>query len=195
MFNLFGIKVGKYILFEKRNSAPLYNLPIDSNVRLVTDYNQLRYNTLGIQKSAMERLLQYDTKLLVCFDGDIPLGMMWGHRGSCYIRGPGIPLVQDKNSVYWFWIYTSPEARGRNVFNRLKDAFFSLYNEAHTFTALVEPGNEIMCRQMGKMGFIQSKRFIFFKSRNGSLLFEKCNKSQKNYISFELGNKRQLLII
>ena len=195
MVNILGITFGRYILYELYRPVQLCDLVFDSNVQLVTKYHQFKKNKLGILQESMDRLLQNSTDLFVYFEGDVALGMMWGHRGNCYIRGPGISLFQDEETIYWFWIYTAPEARGKNIYKTLRNTFFSHYNGINKFTALVEPANVIMRNEMSKMGFVETKRYIYVKCRDNSLQYVKCNKSQKNYIQLDKGNRHNLILI
>lgn len=194
MVCILGIRFGCYILFEKNDvsQSDQFN---DEEVKCITEFCLIKHNMLGIHQGTMERLLKHDSDLFVCFTGEIPVGMMWGHRGSCYVCGPGIPLVQDSDTVYWFWGLTLPEARGKNVFNRLRIAFFTHYSDTKAFTTLVEPGNKIMRRAMKKMGFVEAKRYYYIKSGSNSLLFEKIYKTNKTNIRIEHGNNDNLLEI
>ena len=195
MVNILGIKFGRYILYELCCPVQPSDVVFDSDVQLVTRYDQLKKNTLGILRESMDRLLLNYTDLFVYFEDDFPLGMMWGHRGSCFIRGPGIPLFQDEETVYWFWIYTVPYARGKNIYKKLRNSFFSHYKEIKKFTALVEPDNAIMIGEMSKMGFVEAKRYFYVKFGDNSLLYEKCGKSQNSSIHLENGNRHKLLLI
>lgn len=195
MVNILGLKLGRYILYELSSTQHSCDTIYDNNVRLVTNIDQLKYNTLGIQPEAMDRLLQNNTELFVYIENDYPLGMMWGHRGSCYVRGPGIPLLQDKDTVYWFWVFTLPEARGKNVYKRLKNAFFNHYKDSKGFTALVEPSNSIMRREMNKIGFKETKQYFYIKLLNTSLIFEQCITTHKFIFHIETGNRHNLVLI
>jgi len=195
MVNLFGIKVGSYLYYERCNSEQLSDQPIDNSVKVVTNFEQLKDNKLGIQQNIMENLLQNNSDLFVCFEGDVPLGMMWGHSGSCYVRGPGIPIIQGKDSVYWFWIFTLPEARGKNIFKRLKNAFFTHYKDSRCFTALVEPSNSIMRSEMDKIGFKETKQYYYVKLSNTALIIEQSCRTKKINFHIEMGNQHNLVLI
>ena len=181
MLSLFGLKIGKFILYESLNLKKQNNLV--ENVKLVSSIDCFDYTVLGLQYESATKLLQNRSDLFVYFEGLKPLGMMWGYRGSCYIRGPGISLVHDDDIVYWFWIYTVPEARGKNIYKSLKSAFFEHYKTAKGFIALVEPSNIIMRREIEKTGFVETKRYFYVNFKNHPLIFTTCDHKIKN-ISF-----------
>lgn len=195
MNNIIALSTGSYLLYELINPVNSCDLHFDTDVRLVTKYNELKNNTLGVNQENMERLLRNNSDLFVCFDRDIPVGMMWGHRGSCYIRGPGIPLLQDEETIYWFWVYTVPESRGKNVYKKLRDVFFCHYKSNNKFVALVDPGNKIMRKEMDKLGFVTNKQFYYIKINNVSFILEKCCKSQQIDFKVNFGNQNNYLII
>lgn len=165
---LFGIRFGKYIHYELYN--PREQNSTSDNVKLVSNIDHFDYKILGLHYESATKLLQNRSDLFVYFEGSKPLGMMWGYRGSCYIRGPGISLVHNDGIVYWFWIYTVPEARGKNVYKSLKSAFFQHYKTAKGFVALVEPSNTIMRREIEKIGFVETKRYFYINFKNKPLI-------------------------
>lgn len=195
MINMLSVKMGRYVLYELVRSLDTCCSSYDRNVRLVTDYMELKTNNLGIQKESIENLLPNNTDLFVYFEDELPLGMMWGHSGSCYIRGPGIPIIQEEDTVYWFWIYTVPEARGKNVFTKLSKHFFSHYSEVKKFTALVDPSNIIMKSEMNKLGFKVAKTFSYFKFGTTTILIDRNRQTNRYKISIEQGNSYNLLTI
>jgi hypothetical protein len=196
MFNFFGLRIGRYTLFEKRVSQNLCCCDLyDENVRIVRDLKGVDLGPLGIQADAVSKLLEHGIDLFVYFDGDIPLGVMCGHLGSCYIRGPGIPLIQDDETVYWFWIFTAPEARGKNIFNKMQRKFFNYYKDAKCFTAFVDPRNVIMYKQMLKMDFVELYKYFFINFCGYSLIFKTEINDNLSNICFESGNKRKLFLI
>ena len=186
---ILSLKFGRYIMYELRGPVQSSHGGFDSNVKIVTKYEQIKNSSLGVHQESFERLLANNTKMFAYFERDIPLGMMWGHRGGCYIRGPGIPLLLDEKTVYWFWIYILPEARGRGVYKKLRNAFFNHYNGCNYFTALVDPCNKFMRNEMSKIGFAESKSFYYIKYRNLSTLLERCNGRRNFYFHIENGNQ------
>jgi len=195
MVNRVNMAFGKYILYELNGAAKLAGDGFDPNVKLIKTFDSIKGNKLGITQESMDRVLSKNSDLFLCFDGDMPLGMMWGHRGSCYIRGPGIPLLYDEGTVYWFWIFTLPEARGKNVFKRLTNSFFHHYKGAKNFVALVDPRNTIMRNQINKLGFIENKLYTYAKLGTNSLVFEKSVMAQQSSFHFESGNRHHLPVI
>ena len=195
MINILSLKLGRYIVYELCGPVQSCYHVFDSNVRIVTEFDQIKDNSLGIQQDNFERLLKNKTNLFVYFERGVPSGMMWGHIGGCYIRGPGIPLLLDEKSVYWFWIYTLPQARGKNIYKKLKTAFFHHYKGYNCFTALVDPCNTFMRCEMSKIGFIEAKYYFFVKFGSTSVLFERCNVDNKCNLRFEKGNKHDLPFI
>ncbi len=192
---LHRVNFGSYILYGKNNIGLDLPYQIDKEIKMVNDYVQIENNKMGIKKHDFERLLKNGACLFVYFCENYPTGMMWGHRGSCFILGPGIPLHQKDDTVYWFWIVTIPEARGRNVFTMLRNTFFNYYSDVKYFTALVAPDNKVMRHQMVKMAFKEIKKFYFFKFGSKSFLIEKCNKSNHTRVRIIDISKQDMSII
>ena len=187
-------RIGKYIFYEKENNG-YPDCTIDLNVKLLRTTEQIVHGNLQVDIETMSQLLGKNVSLFVYFENGKPLGMMCGCKGSCYIRGPGIPLIQSDDTVYWFWIYTLPEARGKNVYTKLKHAFFSFYRDATHFSALVDPDNTIMCSEMHKLGFVPTRLYSYRKLFTISLLTKKNVLSSIVMHSLEIGNRHNLLVI
>jgi GNAT superfamily N-acetyltransferase len=182
-------------MFEKIDCTQAQqSQPHDDKVKVVTDFGLIKNNILGIEENNMNRLLQNNTDLFVYFEGKVPVGMMWGHRGSCYIKGPRISIYQNDDVVYLFWIYILPEYRQKGVFTKLKDFFFSYYNGMKGFTAFVSPTNEIMRNQLKKSGFVESKRLLYMNFWNKSFLFDKPL-HRESIVRIESENKHNLPVI
>ena len=194
MLHLWGLKCGRYILFEKILDVSLLHQFVDINIKIVNDFNQLKFNKLGVNEGNWERLVQSGTDLFVYFDGKAPAGMMWGHRGSCYVQGPGISLLQDNDTVYWFWAFILPEMRGKNIFTKLYNAFIAHYRDVKKLVCLVEPSNKIMRREIGKREFVEAKRYLYVKSGRRTLLIERRSKTIKTVIRVAHGNHNLLMI-
>jgi hypothetical protein len=195
LFKMPWFRIGQFILYELSNALPLIEPILDGNVRILTKYNIEIEKAFGLSKEDLDRMFLNQADLFVYIEDDMPLGMMWGHRGSCYVRGPGIPLFLDSETIYWFWILTLPEARGRGVYKRLKSAFFLHYNAVKCFTALIQSGNSIMKKEVVKMGFIDSKRIVYVKINDASLVITRCNKSKTYSIRLAKETKYNLPII
>jgi len=195
MLSILGLKIGSYLLYECSCPQNITDTICDNKIRRVKSIDDLKCNTLGTQTAAVRSLLAQGVDLFAYFEGDMPLGMMWGHRGSCYVRGPGIPLIQNKDTVYWFWIFTSPEARGKNVYKKLKAVFFDYYKDARSFTALVEPKNSIMRREMDKLGFKITTQYYYIKLLNSSFFLDRSLDSNNFEFHIEVGNRYNLLLI
>jgi ribosomal protein S18 acetylase RimI-like enzyme len=187
--------LGRFLLFEKKAPFPVCNSILDDSVKHITDFELLKDNKLGILQVNFERLRQQNTDLFVCFEGNMPVGMIWGHRGSCYVKSLGIPFIQKDDSIYLFWVYTLPEARCKNVFKRLINAFFTHYSDAKIITAVVESKNVAMRNLMIKLGFEEINRYNLIKVGEKTLYFIKNVKTQKIHILLEKGNKNDLLSI
>lgn len=183
------LKFGRYLFFKKINSCSSFNEVVDNNIEIVTDFNRIKYNNFGIKKNVIERVLCNNDELFVCFDSDVPLGMMCGHRGSCYVKGPGISIIQNNNTIYWFWAFTSPEHRRKNVFKRLKNFFYNHYSDAEAFGLLVDPSNVIMIREMSIDNFIELKKYYYIKFGLLSFVLEICTATERKKVSISYGNK------
>jgi len=195
MANMLGIKLGRYILYERSRPMNTCDLITCPNVKIITGADQLKDQSFGIQRETIERLLHNRSDLFVYFENDVPLGMLWGHRGSCYVRGPGIPLLLDDDTVYSFWAYVMPMERGKNIYKKMRCNFYSHYKEVRKFISLVEPTNTIVRSQKIKDGYVEVNKITYIKYSDTSLVIEKFNNTQKVEIHLEKGNRHNLLLI
>lgn len=195
MAKILNIRYGQYIFYELLNSAGPIDSAFDSHVKLVEKYDSRIERAFGVPHKVMEELLSNNDRCFVYFENNLPLGMMWGHQGCCYIRGPGIPIIQENNSIYWYWIYTLPESRGKNIYKKLRDSFFNYYRGSAKFSAIVEKNNIIMHKEMNKIGFVDMKHICYFKLGSASLLYERCSKNNAKTIRLEIGNRLTLPVI
>lgn len=194
MIGFMGLRAGRYLLYEYDGQPPLSGT-VSELVTTVTRLDQLDSNPFGIREEDLERLLRHDSDFFVCCQDGAPLGMMWGHRGSCYVRGPGIALLQESTRVYWFWILTLPQARGKQVFQKLRDAFFHHYRGCQGYSALIEPGNTIMTKAVEKMGFGKTKMIYYLKVGATALVVERSLTSGRVSFSAQRGNRHNLVPI
>lgn len=188
-------RTGEYLLYEGTNPFSSARADVDNTIRCLNASDALDSQLFGANVQFLPELLGKGVKLFVCFDENYPLGMMCGYSGSCYIRGSGIPLIQSDDTVYWFWIYTLPESRGKNVYTKLKHAFFSFYKDTNHFTALVDPSNAVMCNEMRKIGFKPTKRYKYIKMPAASFFAIKDISTNTLTYTFENGNRHNLLVI
>ncbi|RII27481.1 MAG: hypothetical protein CXR30_15335 [Geobacter sp.] len=195
MVNILGIRLGRYIQYEQNCPIPTSDQIIYPNIKIVTDADQLKEGFLGIQRERLETLLHNGAELFVYIENDLPLGMLWGYRGSCYIRGPGIPLLLDDDTVYSFWAYVVPEARGKKIYRKIRDVFFSYYKGVKKYVSLVEPSNTIARIEKKKDAYTETKKITYIKFRCISIIIEQFTDSQRFNIHLESGNQYDLLMI
>lgn len=191
-------KYGKYLLYVKDHPLKVNPRKIDPNVVKIESSCQIKQivlEDLGYSESILEYFLSNGATIFYYVENHRPLGIMFGYRGSCYIRGPGISLVQNENSVYWFWIYTLPQARKKYVFSKLKNAFFLFHQGASGFSALVDPNNNVMLSQLNKLGFKAQKLISYFKFQNISILCIFEIQTKKTEYKVEFGNKNAFFLI
>jgi hypothetical protein len=77
-------------------------------------------------------------------EGNKIVNIIWGHRGSCYVRGLGVDLDIGDNSAYLHGGYTSEKDRMKGIFNTaLKDVYDILLEQGiSNLYALIEDWNE-----------------------------------------------------
>jgi hypothetical protein len=71
------------------------------------------------------------------------VNLIWSHRGPCFIRGMGLDLQVDDNSLYLYAALTLPEARMKGLYNTNIKALYEIYKEKNlsTIYGLVEYTN------------------------------------------------------
>jgi GNAT superfamily N-acetyltransferase len=194
MIAVFGLRFGRYLLYEL-DLPPCGCSAVSEQVAPVTAFSQLGDNPFGIHSEDLERLARHGSTMFLYTEDGSSLGMMWGHRGSCYVRGPGLTLLQEVGRVYWFWIYTLPKARGKKVFQKLKDAFFDHYGSAGGYSALIEPDNIVMRNAAEKIGFAKKKMIYYIKWRGYTWVVEQSLVLGRFSFRLERGNSRNLVYI
>ncbi len=151
----------------------------------------------GLSTDLLLNRFKYGDTCFLAKGEDKYLGILWGHRGDCYIRGIGKRLNLKQNEVYLYGIYTLPEARHKNVFNTLKYSFFKYYSERgiNKYCALVAPNNNIMRTALKKVGFIERSSLFFIRIAKVGLLHEYQFYSEKNSLSIVKEESRDCLVI
>ena len=192
--------INRYIVYE--HEGPI-NTPcdhIDPNIKIITnidqlnviDIDQLKKIEATFSQVRFEKLLNNGMTLMLYINAKVILGMMCGIKGSCYIRGPALRLIQEQDDVYWFWIFTMPEARGKKIYTKLRDYFFRYYNEANKIRALVRPDNLLMKSEFEKHNFF-IKSYIFSIKLKGYIFSIEKNYVNKNFM-FKFTNEKKVEI-
>lgn len=153
--------------------------------------------SFGLREAQANHRFAHGDLCFVAHDGAKYLGMMWGHRGDCYVRGAGRRMDLDQNGVYLYGIYTNPEARRMNVFNNLKDAFFRYYlaQGMDHFCALVHPDNHVMINALERIGFVAYYYLQYVSLVKFGFLCEIDIKSGKRLFSMNLREPHGLYVI
>jgi hypothetical protein len=154
-------------------------------------------DTFGLSEAQANHRFAHGDLCFVAHDGGKCLGMVWGHRGDCYVRGAGRRMDLDQNGVYLYGIYTNPEARRMNVFNNLKDAFFRYYlaQGMDHFCALVHPDNHIMINALQRIGFVAYYYLQYVSLVKFGFLCEIDIRSGKRLFSMNLREPHGLYLI
>lgn len=173
--NIFGLaSVGRFVLYERCNKNEIVKCKFHDNVEIVTSINHLKGNLFIYDRNNVEKLLRNkNVRMFVYTENASYLGVTFGCLGPCYIRGPGIKIDLGENSVYRFWTYVSPEARGLHVYTKLMQSFVKYYENYDKLISLVDPSNIIVCKMMKKIGSHRRKMYFFLKIKNISFVIEK----------------------
>jgi hypothetical protein len=185
------ISFGSYFLYEHDHIESLAADAVESTIEVLQAYVPGIEAAFGLSRAAMEARLSAGDTCFVLREEQHALGMMWGHLGSCYVRGVGLPIVQDNSTVYFYWVVTVPTARGRRVFTRLSAAFFRYYVDkgAEACSAIVETRNTIMGNAMRRMGLTKKTKLAFFKIGQVSLIVTTDLATMARRLAFEPGNR------
>lgn len=153
--------------------------------------------SFGLSEAQANRRFAHGDLCFVAHDGAKYLGMLWGHRGDCYIRGAGKRIDLDQNGVYVYGIYTNTKARRMNVFNNLKDAFFRYYlaQGVGHFCALVSPSNHIMRNALEKIGFLVFQYLTYLNLGEFGFLYEMDIGSGQRRLRVNIGEPKGLYVI
>lgn len=91
------------------------------------------------------------------------VNVIWGHRGSCYIKGLGLDLEMGSDSVYLYGGYTSAEARMKGIFNTaFKEVYSILQQQGVTkLYGLVEHWNQTAYNYHLRLNFEPVARVTF----------------------------------
>ena len=197
MFGIRGFSCGSYVMYDHHHIESLAADADESTVEVVRTYDPGIEAAFGVSRAVMEERLAAGGTCFVLREEGQFLGIMWGHVGSCYVRGVGLPIVRDDSAVYWYWIATVPTARGRGVFTRLSAAFFRYYvgKGVKSCSAIVETRNTIMRNGMKKMGFAAKTKHCFFKLGRVALIVTTDLDTMTHHVSLESGNRGGLAVI
>jgi hypothetical protein len=147
-----------------------------------TDISEVSQISGASEKSLQKRIHGGD----VCYvtkdtahDNKI-VNLIWTHRGACFIRGMGLDLQVDDDSVYLYGALTLPEARMKGLYNTNIKELYEIYKNKNVSTiyGLVEYTNRysynlhlrLNFKPIGKVIFVAVALFKFsihYDTENG----------------------------
>lgn len=143
-------------------------------INIINEYNSELASDFNIKKEDMQKRIRAGDTCFALSDGTSFLGILWGHTGECFIKGVGKRLPLKNDEVYFYGVFTKPEARNRNVFSSLLNAFFRYYSEKYItkYYALVDVENFIMQQALQKYAFIVGARIFYLRIAGIGLMYE-----------------------
>jgi GNAT superfamily N-acetyltransferase len=191
---MINIKSGVYIYYETLDFRNSVVNSRNDNIVVIQKYNKMVSEIFNITKKQMDERFHDNDKCFVFMGAGAPIGMMWGHVGSCYIRGVGLSMLLDTDVLYWYWILILPSVRGKGIFKQLRDYYFFYYKSRNIYKccALVDSRNDIMKYEMNKLRFIEIYRVAYLKISAASFIMKKELLRSKVSITLEVGNRHKL---
>jgi GNAT superfamily N-acetyltransferase len=194
-FPLIGLD--KYFLLSGETIVCNSVAETTAEIIVLSEKTSIAEKDIGIEQKEVGRRFQAGDLCFLALEGDRFLGMVWGHMGDIYIKGAGKKLAVGSQGVYLYGIFTVPEARRRNIFNSLKKRFFQHYQKegANRFLALVYPGNDIMLRALGKIGFTTHSILTYARFHKIGFLHEWSFDHKKRYLNLVLREPKDCFVL
>jgi len=154
------------------------------DIRILDEREAGPEEILGVGSREIERRFKNGDLCFVATDGIRQLGVIWGHRGNCYVRGAGKRLSLAPEDVYLYGVYTLPEARKQGVYSALKSCFLQQYRllGAERVLALIDRKNDIMRISLRESAFREKAGIYYLRIGRFSFSLERdIETGKKNF--------------
>ncbi len=144
---------GRAYIFELERLSDNVIFPESYEFRRTNDINAMV--DFGLEKGICEKRLKAGDWCFASYKGDKIVSVIWGHKGSYYVRGMGYWHRSSQDDSYVYGALTKPDERGKGLFKALKYLISKelLKSTSGKITTLVETENAISIKTNRKMGF------------------------------------------
>jgi predicted GNAT superfamily acetyltransferase len=127
----------------------------DENIYLFDKSDSNNSHLLGYKFEDVSRLTETMDQCFMYKKENNLSGLMMGHSGPCYIRGPGIYLDLNENDVYIYWIIVDSVHRGDGIYKKLYNYMNQYYmnKSKQNIYYLVDCQNKAMLNIVNKQNF------------------------------------------
>lgn len=150
----------------RRGRAYIFELErLTDNVILPESYEYRRTNDIvamvdfGLEKRTCEKRLKEGDVCFASYKGEKIVSVIWGHKGSYYVRGMGYWHRSNQDDCYVYGAITKPDERQKGLFKALKYLISKelLKSTSGKITTLVDTRNSISIKTNRNMGYREVK--------------------------------------